>query len=354
MLGTVAGLAALASADGADAGTGPECAYNGGTKQLTVTDDADFQVFVYVDSGEIVVDPGGVSCSGGTPTVTNVDHITVNDTGLAHDMDLGIGTPSDFAPGATDAGDVLFNPDEIEWTVDLGDGVDNLTYFANDDPARITYGTDGVNHNVSDNSFANDRDVELAGVDSYRFEGGNDDDGVSGAGTQGTGKPTKLPFDFYGLGAGIYGASGNDYLVGGRGDDLIKGSWNADYIAGGKGEDTADWDDATGPVTVDIGGASAVDGGMYDNSNISPFTARDTVAADIENLLGSDFDDVLRGDDDSNVLTGGLGADKLFGLGGNDLLKAKDSIADLTIKCGPGSKDKAKIDAGLDPKPKSC
>ena len=79
------------------------------------------------------------------------------------------------------------------------------------------------------------------------------------------------------------------------------------------------------------------------------------MATDIENLIGTEFDDVLRGDGDANVISGEPGADKLLGLGGNDLLKAKDLIPDLKIKCGPGKGDKAKIDGGsVDPKPKSC
>ena len=136
---------------------------------------------------------GPIACAGSTPTVNNVNHVTATETGDKELVDFAIEAPGVFQPGATDAGDTgVFNPNEIEWTVDLGNGYDVLSYYGAGDPdgARITYGTLGVNHNVSDNTLANDLDVEITGVNAFRFDGGNDDDGVSGAGTQGTGNPT--------------------------------------------------------------------------------------------------------------------------------------------------------------------
>ncbi|MFI5025309.1 MAG: hypothetical protein ACHQCI_00955 [Solirubrobacterales bacterium] len=363
LIGGLSVLTTLVLAGAARGGPPPpttSCGYDSGAKELTITATASGFVLVSRDGDEIVMSDnlGPIACAGSTPTVNNVDHVTATETGDKELVDFAIEAPGVFQPGATDAGDTgVFNPNEIEWTVDLGNGYDVLSYYGAGDPdgARITYGTLGVNHNVSDNTLANDLDVEITGVNAFRFDGGNDDDGVSGAGTQGTGNPTKLPFEYFDYpGGGIYGAGGNDYLVGGRGDDLINAHGNADYVSGGKGEDVASWAGATDPVEVDIDGDQGDDGGLIDSSNVAPFTARDTVADDIENLIGGDDDDILRGSSAANVLTGGLGQDQLFGKGGVDLLKANDLIEDLKLNCGPGDDRKAKRDPGLDPKAKSC
>ena len=71
---------------------------------------------------------------------------------------------------------------------------------------------------------------------------------------------------------------------------------------------------------------------------------------------GGSGNDLVRGWDQDDLLTGGKGKDRLFGFDGIDTLKAKDRRRDKRINCGDGanSEEKAKIDAGLDPAPKSC
>jgi hypothetical protein len=71
-------------------------------------------------------------------------------------------------------------------------------------------------------------------------------------------------------------------------------------------------------------------------------------------VLAGSGDDRVTGGAGRDFLVGEGGADSLFGGAGRDLLNAMDSFADLKIDCGPGKKDKAKIDAGVDPQPKSC
>jgi len=92
----------------------------------------------------------------------------------------------------------------------------------------------------------------------------------------------------------------------GNGDDLLEGGLGDDQLYGGAGNDTASYAHATGSVVVDLGTdvSSGADGA-------------DTLQ-DIENLLGSDFDDNLTGDARANVLRGGLGSDVISGAGGAD------------------------------------
>ena len=55
---------------------------------------------------------------------------------------------------------------------------------------------------------------------------------------------------------------------------------------------------------------------------------RDRIRTDVENLDGTDFADVLRGNGRANEIDGGAGADRIFGLGGNDLITASNAIVD--------------------------
>ena len=71
-------------------------------------------------------------------------------------------------------------------------------------------------------------------------------------------------------------------------------------------------------------------------------------------VLGGAGDDMLKGGRGNDFLTGEAGEEILLGGAGNDVLDADDDFADLKIDCGPGKKDKAKFDPGVDPHPKSC
>ena len=94
------------------------------------------------------------------------------------------------------------------------------------------------------------------------------------------------------------------------GDDLLEGGLGNDTLDGGGGIDTATYANASGGVTVDLGfgAASGADG--------------DDTLANIENAIGSGFNDFLLGSGGANSLDGGDGHDLLRGFGGNDILLA--------------------------------
>ncbi|MBL4645737.1 MAG: hypothetical protein JKY99_04690 [Rhizobiales bacterium] len=102
----------------------------------------------------------------------------------------------------------------------------------------------------------------------------------------------------------LYGGSGADILIARGGDDTIVGGLGADVIDGGSGDDTASYADAHGAVSVSL------------STNIGTLgeASGDTLTS-IENLVGSEFYDVLSGDG---------GANSLYGMGGNDLLRGYD------------------------------
>ncbi|MCK9817320.1 retention module-containing protein [Pseudomonas sp. MAFF 302046] len=104
--------------------------------------------------------------------------------------------------------------------------------------------------------------------------------------------------------------SGNNTLNGGNGNDLLFSGPGNDLLDGGSGIDTASYAHATAAVTVNLGllGAQNTLGAGTDT------------LINIENLVGSNYNDTLTGDNHANVITGGLGNDVLNGGGGDDLL----------------------------------
>ena len=142
------------------------------------------------------------------------------------------------------------------------------------------------------------------------LDGGAGDDSVIGNG----GKDTLL------------GRSGADFLSGNSGDDYLESGTNAfplledlmggpgdDEMLGGPGLDRALYFDSKHAVQVDLGADTASGDGT------------DTLQ-DIEGATGSDFDDILVGDDGSNGLSGGEGDDTIQGLDSGTLEEDSDLL----------------------------
>ncbi|KQP65242.1 hypothetical protein ASF41_22050 [Methylobacterium sp. Leaf111] len=140
---------------------------------------------------------------------------------------------------------------------------------------------------------ANDTLTAVQGDRSYYFNAGMGDDIVTG----GTAN------DF------LVGGAGNDTLSGGLGSDIFIGGGGSDALIGGAGRDTASYATSLSSVSADL---------------LTPSVNQGDAAGDtydsIENLLGSAFNDQLRGDDRNNVLDGGAGNDRLYGRLGEDKL----------------------------------
>ena len=96
----------------------------------------------------------------------------------------------------------------------------------------------------------------------------------------------------------LSGLGGDDNLQGRDGDDIIDGGAGADILNGGNGMDTASYVSAIAGVTAIMGDASLNTGDAAGDSYI-----------DIENITGSDFDDILGGDANANIIDGGDGVD---------------------------------------------
>ncbi len=95
-----------------------------------------------------------------------------------------------------------------------------------------------------------------------------------------------------------------DTLKGGAGDDFFVASKGIDNVDGDAGIDTLAFVNATAAVSLDLGTGQG-SGGTVQN---------------VENIIGSVFDDILAGDANDNILMGLDGADLLSGGAGNDIL----------------------------------
>jgi Ca2+-binding RTX toxin-like protein len=113
---------------------------------------------------------------------------------------------------------------------------------------------------------------------------------------------------------------GNDRLFGGSGDDELVGGFGSDLLQGGAGSDTVSYSEISNRLAVraDLDGVTGDDGSSEDG----PAGARDTIAADVENLEGTGANDTLIGNAGPNVIDGSGGQDQIQGLGGNDQLTA--------------------------------
>lgn len=106
------------------------------------------------------------------------------------------------------------------------------------------------------------------------------------------------------------GGAGDDTLIGGAGADLLIGGLGADTLNGGLGIDTASYAASTSGVTVDL----------TDSANNAGGTAAGDVLSNVENIIGSDYNDSLKGGLAADQLDGGLGDDTLIGGAGRDTL----------------------------------
>ncbi|MEG3166329.1 cellulase family glycosylhydrolase [Sphingomonas sp. PB2P19] len=104
-------------------------------------------------------------------------------------------------------------------------------------------------------------------------------------------------------------------LNGHQGNDVIEGGAGADRIDGGTGLDSSSYAGSSAGVTIDLAAASQRDG-----------DAQGDTLTGIENVTGSGFADVLKGDAGVNLLQGGAGDDRLVLSSGRDTMDGGDGV----------------------------
>ena len=128
---------------------------------------------------------------------------------------------------------------------------------------------------------------------------------------------------------------GNDRLDGGAGNDYLEGGPGADQVRGGSGIDEASYWESDDGVEVNLqtgvlrGGDA--EGDIFIGRETIEYVdvegnTRQAVVTDIENLYGSEADDILIGDARANELQGAAGNDVLEGRAGDDYLTGDDYL----------------------------
>jgi Ca2+-binding RTX toxin-like protein len=112
----------------------------------------------------------------------------------------------------------------------------------------------------------------------------------------------------------LVGGNANDTLTGNAANNGLDGGPGSDVLNGGAGNDFALYWSRTQPVHVDLDGV-ADDGEAGEN---------DSIAADVESVIGGSGNDTLVGNASSNSLWGWAGNDTLDGSGGTDMLWGGD------------------------------
>jgi Ca2+-binding RTX toxin-like protein len=111
-------------------------------------------------------------------------------------------------------------------------------------------------------------------------------------------------------GQSLSGNAFDNKIIGGTGNDTLDGGAGNDKLDGGAGLDTASYAASAAAVTVSLALATAQN---------TAAAGTDTLV-NIENLLGSAYNDVLTGNAGANRLNGAGGNDTLNGSGGDDTL----------------------------------
>ena len=131
------------------------------------------------------------------------------------------------------------------------------------------------------------------------------------------------------------GDGGHNIFAGNAGDDTLLGVAGADVLFADDGKDRLDGGDGIDRVDFVLESTAAAElSGVGVRVTLNGATAAQAtfngIATDtllnIENLVGSGFDDILTGDSLTNLLFGYLGNDTLDGAGGNDTLIGGDGV----------------------------
>ena len=238
----------------------------------------------------------------------------------------GTSSSASFAAGVTNPFGLTGQTADTEITFADLDGDGDLDAIVGDDNGSLYYqentgtasnptfaaavansfGLADIGHESSPTFADIDGDGDL---DLIVGEGNDDDDATAGDGTINYFENTTVR-----TGNTLNGGAGNDTLVSGTA---------ADVLDGGADTDTVDYSASNAAVTVNLD-TGAGSGG---------YAAGDSYA-NIEDVIGSDYDDTLTGDANANVLEGGDGADSIDGGAGSDTASYEGSASAVDVDLG--------------------
>ncbi len=118
----------------------------------------------------------------------------------------------------------------------------------------------------------------------------------------------------------LIGNDGRDRLYGGDGDDTLRPGNGADILYGGAGIDTVDYSGAAAGVRVYMDSRQAFGADRLRQE-----------LHEMENVIATDHDDRVHGNDLDNVIMVGDGADIVYGGGGSDTISYADASAGVHV-----------------------
>jgi VCBS repeat-containing protein len=316
-----------------------------------ITGDGGNNVFIGLGGNDII--DGG----GGDDTLFG---------GFGDNLLIG-GAGNDTLFGASTVNDELFDFNRVDYrgatagiTVNLTGGIDSFTSTAIGDAsvgtdilvnAEFIFGTGFADTFTIDGTFAN------RFFNFIEIEGGAGDDVINGNGGTRIGFDQALDGVTVDLGAGTAISTnagdtanigtdtfaGVDSVRGSSFDDILTGSNNAgfesfrgqagnDLIDGGGGAlDRADYRNSPNGVVVDLSVGAIGEGTAQDG-----FGTVDTLTG-IENIRGSEFNDILTGDAGDNEFRARGGNDTITGGGGTDTVRYSAFIDNQIIDLSAGT-----------------
>jgi len=284
-----------------------------------------------------------------------IDTVSYSDSTAAVNINLGITTAQS---GGYAAGDILANIENITGSkyndiltgnsiansIDGGSGTDTVSYSnstaavtvnlgvttaqsggyaAGDILANIENITGSVFADILTGNTGNNIIIGGAGADNL--------DGSTGIDTVSYASSTAAVVVNLGITTAQSGgdAQGDilvniESILGSAYNDTLTGNSVANKIDGGSGTDTVSYINSTAAVTVNLGVTTAQTGG---------YAAGDTLFS-IENLIGSAYNDTLKGNSGNNIITGGVGADRIDGSTGTDTVSYVTSAAGVNVNLG--------------------
>ncbi|MDP3479659.1 MAG: calcium-binding protein [Desulfoprunum sp.] len=256
----------------------------------------------------------------GTDTLVAIEDIGGSDYGDTLRGNDGVnwllGYDGDDALYGNGGSDFIYGGDGSDY-LNVGSGNDYLSGGTGADKVSYFYATAGVTVSLLNPAAQNtggDGTDTLVSIEN--IWGSNYDDTLTG--NDGANQ-------FYGFNGNdiLYGNGGSDEIYGHNGSDRLFGDAGDDTLNGGSGTDGAFYNTATTAVSVNLNTTTSQATGGAGN---------DTLVG-IENLTGSNFNDILIGDAAANILNGGAGLDTMIGGLGNDTYyvdSASDVISEIS------------------------
>ncbi|MEZ5841016.1 MAG: cadherin domain-containing protein [Hyphomicrobiales bacterium] len=302
-----------AGADTVTGGAGNDVIEGGaGTDTLILSGNAADYDITGDPAGTMVITDLRAGSPDGTDTVSGFEFITFADRTIAV-ADILIGTDNADTLVGSDAANLIYGLDDVDGNdilkggagddvimggagIDIiagGSGADTLDGGTGSDYLDYRDSTAGVTVDIASQTVSGG-DAEGDVVSNFENVYGSDSaDTLTGDDSRNV----------------LHGFDGNDTIFGAGGDDILHGRDGADTIDGGDGADTASYNYSTAGVTVNLATGTGSGG-----------EAEGDVLYNIENVRGSNHDDVITGDAGANTLTAEDGDDTIDGGGGNDIV----------------------------------